>query len=120
MNLKKALKQTLDEGEAAAIVLALEQKADLILMDDYDGRAMARGYNLRVMGTTGILLKAKFEGRAHALINQKSHLNGLSLDGNKGGILKGLGGKEETGIDIVLHQAGILHHDLLHGGAMGQ
>jgi hypothetical protein len=34
--------------------------------------------------------------------------------------LKGLGGKEETGIDIVLHQARILLQDLFHGGAMGQ
>jgi hypothetical protein len=34
--------------------------------------------------------------------------------------LKGLGGKEETGIDIVLRQARILFQDLLHGSAMGQ
>jgi len=78
MNLKKALKQTLDEGEAAAIVLALEQEADLILMDDYDGRAMAREYNLRVMGTIGILLKAKFEGR---IISLRHELDALRQDG---------------------------------------
>ena len=42
-DLKKALKMTLDDGEAAAIVLALEQKADIVLMDDYDGRAVAKG-----------------------------------------------------------------------------
>ena len=59
-------------------------------------------------------------GRAHALVNQKSHLNGLSLDGNKGGILKGLGSKEKTGIDAVLHQARILLQDLLHCGAVSQ
>jgi hypothetical protein len=34
--------------------------------------------------------------------------------------LKGLGGKEKTGIDVVLYQAWILHQDLLHGAAMGQ
>jgi len=49
--LKKALKLTIDEGEAAAIVLALEQNADFVLMDDYDGRAMAKEYNLKVIGT---------------------------------------------------------------------
>jgi uncharacterized protein len=67
MDLKKALKLTIDEGEAAAIVLALEQKADLVLMDDYDGRAMAKEYNLKVIGTIGILLKAKLEGKTVSL-----------------------------------------------------
>ena len=56
--------------------------------------------------------------RTHALANQKSHLNGI--DGNEGGILKGLGGKEKTGIDVVLNQARILLQDLLHGAAVSQ
>ncbi len=58
--------------------------------------------------------------RSSALVNQKSHLNGLDRDGNERSILKGLGGKEKTGIDVVLFQAGILHQDLLHGATMGQ
>jgi hypothetical protein len=45
---------------------------------------------------------------------------GFGLNGDEGGILESLGGKEKTGIDVVLFQAGILHQDLLHGGAMGQ
>jgi len=60
------------------------------------------------------------DGRAHTLINQKSHLNGLSAEGNKGCILEGLGGKEETGKDIVLHQAGIFFQNCLHTDAMSQ
>jgi len=56
--------------------------------------------------------------RGSALADQKSHLTGI--DGNEGGILKGLGGKEKTGIDVVLHQARILFHDLLHGAAVSQ
>ena len=36
--LKKALMMNLDEGEAEAIVLALEEGADLILLDDYEAR----------------------------------------------------------------------------------
>ena len=66
-DLKKALKMTLDDGEAAAIVLALEQKADIVLMDDYDGRAVAKEYDLMVTGTIGILLKAKLEGKIPSL-----------------------------------------------------
>lgn len=67
LDLKKALKLRIDDGEAAAIVLALEQNADLIIMDDYDGRAMAKQYDLRVIGTIGILLKAKLEGKTPSL-----------------------------------------------------
>ena len=78
MELKKALKLTLDDGEAAAIVLALEQKADLIIMDDYDGRAMAKEYNLKVIGTIGILLKAKLEGKT---ISLKHDLDNLRKNG---------------------------------------
>lgn len=66
-DLKKALRLMLDEGESAVIVLALEQNADLVLMDDYDGRAIAKEYNLKVIGTIGVLLKAKFEGKITSL-----------------------------------------------------
>jgi len=78
LDLKKALKLTIDEGEAAAIVLALEQKADLVLMDDYDGRAMAKEYNLKVIGTIGVLLKAKLEGKT---ISFKHDLDVLRKNG---------------------------------------
>jgi hypothetical protein len=51
---------------------------------------------------------------------RNAYLNGLCLDGNKGCILKGLGSKEKTGIDVVFLQAGILHQDLLYAGAVCQ
>ena len=47
--------------------MALEQKADIVLMDDYDGRAVAKEYDLMVTGTIGILLKAKLEGKIPSL-----------------------------------------------------
>ena len=78
MDLKKALKLTLDDGEAAAIVLALEQKADIVLMDDYDGRTVAKEYDLMVTGTIGILLKAKLEGKIPSL---RHDLDGLRESG---------------------------------------
>ncbi|MDQ3845541.1 MAG: DUF3368 domain-containing protein [Bacteroidota bacterium] len=49
----------LDEGEAEAIVLALEQKADLLIMDEAKGRAFAAQLGLRFTGLLGILLMAK-------------------------------------------------------------
>lgn len=45
----------LDDGERAAIALALALKADLVLMDDQDGVAAARQLGLTVTGTLGVL-----------------------------------------------------------------
>ena len=38
IELKKALNASLDEGESETIVLALQERADIILLDDYDVR----------------------------------------------------------------------------------
>lgn len=62
IELKKALNTILDEGESEAIVLALQESAELILLDDYDAREFARTYELKITGTIGILIKAKHEG----------------------------------------------------------
>ena len=43
----------LDEGEAHAITLALERRADLLLLDERDGTAVARTLGLTVTGTLG-------------------------------------------------------------------
>jgi predicted nucleic acid-binding protein len=45
----------LDEGETAAIALAISLDADLLLMDDRKGVVVARGKGLRVTGTLGVL-----------------------------------------------------------------
>ncbi|NQE06455.1 hypothetical protein C5S32_11350 [ANME-1 cluster archaeon GoMg1] len=67
-NLKRALMMVLDEGEAEAIVLALEESADLILLDDYEAREVARNYELTITGVIGgILIMAKEEGKIGSL-----------------------------------------------------
>jgi predicted nucleic acid-binding protein len=48
----------LDRGEREAILLALELKADLVLMDDRDGVDEARRLGLVVTGTLGVLDRA--------------------------------------------------------------
>jgi uncharacterized protein len=56
------LLRDLDRGEAESIALALEIGADLVLMDEQDGRHMAQRLGLRVIGVVGMLLEAKAKG----------------------------------------------------------
>jgi predicted nucleic acid-binding protein len=53
---------TLDEGERAAIALARAISADLVLMDDRAGVAVARQHGLAVTGTLGVLELAARRG----------------------------------------------------------
>ena len=45
----------LDAGESAAIILAMEIHADLLLMDDREGVITAQRKGLKVVGTLGLL-----------------------------------------------------------------
>jgi uncharacterized protein len=47
---------------AEVIVLALEQHADLVIMDERMGRRHATRLGLTVTGTLGVLLRAKAQG----------------------------------------------------------
>ena len=51
--------ENIDLGEAEAIILALELKADLLLMDERRGREVAMRYGLQITGLLGVLLQAK-------------------------------------------------------------
>lgn len=57
--LAQVLKQTLDRGESEAIALAIELSAEWTLLDERDGRRVAKSLGLQVTGILGILLKAK-------------------------------------------------------------
>jgi hypothetical protein len=61
-DLIKLLTVDLHQGEAEAIALALETKADWLLIDEKEGREMARRLGLPIAGVLGVLLRAKRMG----------------------------------------------------------
>ena len=74
-----ALNEFLDAGEAEAISLAIELTADLVLLDEKDARLVAVKYNLKPLGTIGILIKAKKKGEISRL---KTEIDKLITEGN--------------------------------------
>ncbi|MCS6918460.1 MAG: DUF3368 domain-containing protein [Fimbriimonadales bacterium] len=58
---------SLDLGETQAIGLALELKADILLIDERKGRQAAKSLGLRVAGTLGTLIAAKRRGLIFAV-----------------------------------------------------
>lgn len=58
-NLVIALQQSLGAGESEAIALALETRADLLLMDERLGRRYAERYGLSLLGAIGVIAMAK-------------------------------------------------------------
>ncbi len=50
---------TLDKGEVEAIALAVEKKADFLLIDEVKGRKVAVEKSIPIIGTLGILIDAK-------------------------------------------------------------
>jgi len=69
-----SLSQQLDDGESEAIALALENNADLVLLDERDARETAEAFSLELLGTIGILIWAKKEGH---ILNLKTELDRL-------------------------------------------
>jgi predicted nucleic acid-binding protein len=52
----------LDRGETAAICHAIEQDADLVLLDERDGRQVAHRHDLNTTGVVGVLLRGANAG----------------------------------------------------------
>jgi uncharacterized protein len=66
----------LDRGEAEVLVLAMEQQADLVILDERLARRHAQRLGLPLTGTLGILLRAKqrgFVSSVRSLIDELQH-----------------------------------------------
>ncbi|MGB5064715.1 MAG: DUF3368 domain-containing protein [Candidatus Competibacter sp.] len=57
-----ALRERLDPGEAETIALAVECQPCWVLMDEREGRRVARRFGLKTMGVVGVLIEAKARG----------------------------------------------------------
>lgn len=76
------LRRDLGAGEAEAITLAREVGAELVLMDERMGRAVARRLGLRVTGLVGVLIEARERGLlndADAVVNDLHQRAGFWL-----------------------------------------
>jgi predicted nucleic acid-binding protein len=61
-NRVRELRVDLDHGEAEAIVLAIERRADLLLVDERRARRTAAAAGLTVTGLLGVVARAKQDG----------------------------------------------------------
>ena len=68
------LSSELHRGEAEAIALAIEMNADVVLIDERDGRIAARQAGLTLTGVLGVLLRAKTTGQ---ITTVKPHIQAL-------------------------------------------
>ena len=58
----QSLQTQIDEGESEAIALAMELGDVFIILNDLSARRVAQQLHLKVIGTTGMLLRAKQQG----------------------------------------------------------
>jgi hypothetical protein len=73
------LRIDLGAGEAEAIVIAREEQAEKIVMDDLDGRRYARLLGLQPVGTLGVLLAARLRGELASLAAEIERLRQLGF-----------------------------------------
>jgi predicted nucleic acid-binding protein len=62
----------LGDGERAALALAMERDADLVVLDDQEGRRIAKQRDLSVTGTIGVLVEARANGYIDSLRWERS------------------------------------------------
>ncbi|GBE16836.1 hypothetical protein BMS3Abin15_00660 [bacterium BMS3Abin15] len=70
----RLLEKELDNGEAEAIALAIENNSAILLVDETNGRKIARSFDLKMTGVIGILIRAKTENKIDSMRNEMEKL----------------------------------------------
>jgi predicted nucleic acid-binding protein len=70
----RILTRDLDAGEAEAIALALETRAQWVLLDESEARRIAKALGLKVTGVLGILLRACRQKRLPSIKSEMERL----------------------------------------------
>ncbi|MFQ5674312.1 MAG: DUF3368 domain-containing protein [bacterium] len=73
-----SLRTQIDAGESEAIALAMEVKECILILDDKKARRIAKQLELKVIGTIGLILRAKKSG---VVSEVKPLLNELQTEG---------------------------------------
>jgi predicted nucleic acid-binding protein len=84
-SLVQLLQRDLDRGESEAIALALLLGADWIILDERDGRRIAKSFGLQVTGILGVVIRASRNGQISSLplvINQLREEAGFHIAQN--------------------------------------
>ena len=76
--LLKILQLQLHQGEAEAIAFGTDLKADIVLIDEQEGRQLASKTGLAVTGVLGVLLRAKRIGQIAAVKPEIDHLRSIA------------------------------------------
>lgn len=69
----------LGPGEREALALALDTAADLVILDDQEGRRVARPLGLAVTGTVGVLVEAHARGLIPSVRSELDRLRHAGL-----------------------------------------
>lgn len=75
-----ALMKMIDDGEAEAIVIAKELKADYLLIDERKGTRLAKHEGCSTIGLVGVLIKAKEKeiiGRVMPVLDELENVEGF-------------------------------------------
>lgn len=56
---QRILELQIDKAEASALALALEMPEPVVILDDYKARKIAESLGLEIIGTIGVIIKAK-------------------------------------------------------------